>query len=71
VCVPVVGRGLTPVPSFDGGYEQRPWEGHFRNYQSRDGIRVPLEADVGWYMGNDWRAVWRGTVIAFDTGDGD
>jgi len=41
VCVPVVGRGLTPVPSFDGGYEQRPWEGHFRNYQSRTESACP------------------------------
>lgn len=52
--------------SFGGGCEQRPWEGHFRNYERRDGVLVPAEGDVGWYVGDEWHAVWRGTVTAFD-----
>ena len=50
--------------TFGGGYEQRPWEGHFRNYQRRDGFRVPTEGDVGWYVDDEWRGVWKGTVLA-------
>jgi hypothetical protein len=52
--------------SFDGGYGQRPWEGHFRNYQQRDGVFVPTEGDVGWYVDGEWRAVWRGTIVDYE-----
>ena len=51
--------------TFAGGYEQRPWEGHFWNYALRDGVRVPGEADVGWYVGDEWRPVWKGTIVAY------
>jgi hypothetical protein len=53
---------------FDDGYRQVPWEGHFRNYEMRDVIFVPTEADVGWYVDDEWRAVWKGTITAFDAG---
>jgi hypothetical protein len=52
--------------SFDGGYAQHGWEGHFRGYQSRDGVRLPSEGDVGWYIEGVWRPVWRGTVTDFE-----
>jgi hypothetical protein len=50
-----------------GGFRQQPWKGHFRQYAERDGILVPTEADVGWYTGKEWRAVWtaRMTTIRF------
>jgi hypothetical protein len=41
------------------------WGGHLRDYQQRDGIFVPTEGDVGWYVLNEWRAVWKGTITAF------
>jgi hypothetical protein len=47
---------------FDGAYEQLPWEGHFRNYVTRDGMIVPSEGEVGWYADGEWRSVWKGTV---------
>jgi hypothetical protein len=53
--------------TFPGGYRQVPWEGHFRDYRERDGIVVPAEGDVGWYIDGEWRAVWKGTVTAFDS----
>jgi hypothetical protein len=53
--------------TFEGGYEQRAWEGHFRDYQARDGVLVPSEGDVGWYVGDQWRAVWRGTITAYES----
>jgi hypothetical protein len=52
--------------AFGGGYQQRPWEGHFRNYHARGGIRVPTEGDVGWYSENEWHPVWRGTITSFE-----
>ena len=52
--------------TFGGGYEQRPWEGHFRNYERTNGFRVPTEGEVGWYVDDQWRAVWKGTILEFD-----
>ena len=50
---------------FAEGYRQAPWEGHFRDYRERDGILVPSEGDVGWYVNNEWQAVWKGSITAF------
>jgi hypothetical protein len=55
---------------FGEGYRQAPWEGHFRDYRERDGILVPSEGDVGWYVGNEWQPVWKGRVTAFQTQGG-
>ena len=52
--------------TFPEGYRQVPWEGHFRNYRGRDGVFVPTEGDVGWYVDDQWHAVWKGTVTAFE-----
>ena len=51
--------------TFAGGYKQVPWEGHFREYRERDGVMVPTHGEVGWYLDNAWRAVWKGTVAAY------
>ena len=50
---------------FADGYRQVAWEGHFRDYRERDGILVPSEGDVGWYLKNEWRPVWKGTITSF------
>jgi hypothetical protein len=50
---------------FPEGYRQAPWEGHFRDYRERDGILVPSEGDVGWYLNNEWQPVWKGSITAF------
>jgi hypothetical protein len=52
--------------SFAEGYRQVAWEGHFRDYRERDGVFVPTEGDVGWYVGSEWRAVWKGRVIEYE-----
>ena len=49
--------------SFDGGYRQVPWEGHFRNYQERAGMRVPLYGEVGWYIDGKLQIVWKGNLV--------
>jgi hypothetical protein len=51
--------------TFAGGYAQVPWEGHFRDYRMRDGMFVPTEGEVGWYVEQEWRAVWKGRMTAF------
>ena len=51
--------------TFDGGYQQRGWEGYFRKYARMSGILVPEEGEVGWYLDGQWQSVWRGTVTAF------
>jgi hypothetical protein len=50
---------------FDGGYRQVPWEGHFGSYEEKMGLLVPTEGEVGWYVDNEWHAVWKGRVTAF------
>jgi hypothetical protein len=48
---------------FDGAYKQVPWEGHFRDYQVRGGVRVPSYGEVGWYEGETLQLVWRGNLF--------
>lgn len=52
--------------TFEGGYRQVPWEGHFRDYRERSGFLVPSEGDVGWYIENELRAVWKGAVVSYE-----
>lgn len=49
--------------NFDGVYKQVPWEGHFRYYQVRAGMRVPLYGEVGWYDNETLHLVWKGDLI--------
>ena len=56
--------------TFPGGYRQVPWEGHFRDYRNRDGLFVPTEGDVGWYVDKEWHAVWKGSITAFEVQTG-
>jgi hypothetical protein len=49
--------------SFDGVYKQVPWEGHFRDYQVRAGMRVPLYGEVGWYVDGTLQIVWKGDLV--------
>jgi hypothetical protein len=50
---------------FSEGYQQVPWEGHFRDYREREGVFVPTEGDVGWYVDDEWYAVWKGRVTSY------
>ncbi len=47
---------------FDGSYRRVPWEGHFRDYEVRDGMRVPTYGEVGWLVGGSLRLVWKGQI---------
>lgn len=48
--------------SFDGEYKQVPWEGHFRDYQAQQGMRVPRYGEVGWYDDGVLQLVWKGDI---------
>lgn len=51
------------VGRFDGAYRRVPWEGHFRDYRVRGGMRVPSYGEVGWYEGDRLELVWRGSLL--------
>ncbi|MDP3090503.1 MAG: hypothetical protein Q8N04_07500 [Nitrospira sp.] len=48
---------------FNGEYKQVPWEGYFRDYQERAGMRVPLYGEVGWYVDGTLQIVWKGDLV--------
>ena len=48
--------------TFGGHYEQRPWEGHFSNYQRVDGVLIPMRGEVGWYTEGKLDIVWKGEI---------
>jgi hypothetical protein len=47
---------------FDGKYRPTPWEGHFRDYQVRAGMRIPLYGEVGWHADGKLALVWKGNI---------
>lgn len=49
--------------SFGGRYVQKPWEGHFRDYVTVQGMRVPTHGEVGWYDDGVWGQVWVGKLL--------
>jgi len=40
-----------------------PWEGRWRNYQAREGMRIPLEGEVAWILPKGPRPYWRARII--------
>ena len=52
----------------NGRYEPTPWAGHFRDYQERGGMRIPLEGEVEWQLGEKRLPYWRAriTSVEFD-----
>lgn len=48
---------------FDGTYKQVPWEGHFRDYQLRGNMRVPVYGEVGWHVDDTLQLVWKGNLV--------
>jgi hypothetical protein len=42
-----------------------PWEGHFDHYVTVNGMRVPKNGEVGWWIEDRWIRVWQGIVEEF------
>ncbi|HEY0061086.1 MAG TPA: DUF6544 family protein [Telluria sp.] len=45
-----------------------PWQGHFWNYQAKNGMQVPLDGEVAWLLPEGTKPYWRGTIkkIAYE-----
>ena len=41
---------------------QAPWEGRFSNYQTHDGMRVPLAGEVAWMRPQGRKVYFKGAV---------
>jgi len=46
----------------DGEYMLMPWQGHFKEYEQRRGIRTPLEGEVEWILPEGSLLYWRGRI---------
>ncbi len=51
-----------PYRKDDGTYESTPWTGYWRNYQVRDGVRIPIDGEVEWHLPEGDLPYWRATV---------
>lgn len=60
-----VARIYSPgrVGRFGGAYKHVPWEGHFRDYQTKAGMLVPRHGEVGWYDNGALQLVWQGNIV--------
>ena len=50
----------------EGGFEPTPWVGRFWNHARRNGMRIPLDAEVAWRTPAGERPYWRGHVGRVD-----
>jgi hypothetical protein len=48
---------------FHGEYAKAPWEGRFRDYRVRAGMRIPLYGEVGWHENSVLELVWKGHIL--------
>lgn len=39
-----------------------PWEGRYRDYQSREGMLIPVEGEVAWILPEGRKPYWRGRI---------
>lgn len=47
----------------DGGFEPTPWSGCWRDYRTRNGIRVPTAGEAVWRLPDGDVSVWRGRIL--------
>lgn len=50
--------------SVGGTIVPTPWEGRWTRYETRDGMRVPIEGEVAWLLPSGRKPYWRGTVTS-------
>jgi hypothetical protein len=43
-----------------------PWEGRWAQYAERDGMRVPLQGEVAWFLPDGRKPYWRGRVTRLE-----
>jgi hypothetical protein len=47
----------------DGSYVPTPWGGRYGAYEERQGMRIPLEGEVEWYLPDRTLPYWRGRIV--------
>jgi hypothetical protein len=47
----------------NGQYELTPWAGHFRHYEERGGMRIPIEGEVEWQLPSGNFSYWKGRIV--------
>jgi hypothetical protein len=52
----------------DDGFEPTPWSGYWDDYQTRNGMRIPMAGEVVWHLPDSDLNAWRGRVteISYD-----
>ncbi|MBI3611211.1 MAG: hypothetical protein HY204_11005 [Nitrospirae bacterium] len=40
-----------------------PWEGHFRHFEEKEGMRIPVEGDVEWRLPDGSFPYWKGRIV--------
>ncbi len=50
----------------EGKVVPTPWEGRWRNYEVREGMRVPREGEVAWLLPGGARPYWRGRLTRLE-----
>lgn len=67
----LVERVYTPARARDVGGRavSTPWEGRVLRYERREGILIPIEAEVAWILPDGRQPYWRGTVrsVVYDS----
>jgi Family of unknown function (DUF6920) len=46
-----------------GRFIPTPWDVRPSRYEERNGMRIPMEADVAWYLDGKRKSYWRGRVL--------
>jgi hypothetical protein len=47
----------------NGAVIPTPWEGRLWRYELRDGMHVPMEAEVAWVLAEGPKPYWRGRIM--------
>ena len=50
----------------ESGSIRTPWEGRFRSYELRDGMRIPMEGEVFWILPDGPHPYWRGRTTKIE-----
>ena len=50
----------------DGTFEPTPWTGHFRNYQYRNCMFIPVDGEVEWNLPGGALCYWRGHLLEIE-----
>jgi hypothetical protein len=46
----------------NGHFVATPWEARCRRWETRQGMRIPMEAEVGWWIAGEYRPYWRARI---------